>query len=88
MDNTLRMYVPERTPELGDPEAHRLLCECFPRDVEAEVATSHEVLDEVSTIHRQPNCFHVFDICWRSERDLTCILRLGSYIVDCKENRG
>ena len=48
MDNALLVNVADGAAELGYPEAHRLFGEGLSRDVETQVATVHQVDDDVS----------------------------------------
>lgn len=45
--NALLVDVAHGASKLGHPETHCLLCECLSRDVESQVATVHEVDDNV-----------------------------------------
>jgi hypothetical protein len=42
------MYVFQCAAQLRNPEAHRLFCECFSRNVKAKVTARHEIDDKVS----------------------------------------
>jgi len=48
MHDAHAVYVSQRATQLRDPEAHRLLCEGFSRDVKAKVTARHEIDDKVS----------------------------------------
>ena len=49
MDNSLRVDISQSTTQLSYPEAHCLLCETFPRDVEPQVTTIHQIHHNVSS---------------------------------------
>ena len=43
VDNTLSVYVPQGTTQLGDPESDSFFGECLSRDMEEEIAATHEI---------------------------------------------
>lgn len=47
VDDALTMDVSQGTAQLGNPEANSLFSKCFSRDMESQIATTHQVDDEV-----------------------------------------
>ena len=48
--DSLAVYVPQSAAQLGYPEAHGVLREGLPRDVEPQIATAHEIDDKVHVL--------------------------------------
>lgn len=81
MYDALTMYISQRTAELGDPESDCVFGECLSGDVEPQVATTHEVDDEIpgTTSALEQSRGITIDSVQR-----TCTLCLGSCSAGCR----
>lgn len=49
MNNTLGMDISERAAQLCNPEPNGILCEAFPRNMEPQVTTVHQIHHNVAS---------------------------------------